>query len=185
MAFIEFFLALTTLSALGGIGYLIFDKMLGRQKAKMTEDYNNQLDLQAGEYDSQIAEVQKEAKIKNKKSLLRSKQIMTGKAAEQIAPHLKEFPYVPNDIQFLGAPIDYIVFQGSVVDEVDKIVLMEMKSGKSVLTKKQKSIKQCVQDGEVYFEEYRIKTEKIENEHIEEMAETGDCMCDTCYPIED
>ena len=179
MAIMEFFLALTSIAALIGIGYIIYDRAMRKQKADLTERMNVQLFDQAAEYEEQIDVIAKTAKEKNKKSLIRSKQIMTGKMAENLAPQLKGFKYNPAESHFFGAPIDFIVMVGSVLNKVKKIVFLEIKSGASRLTPKQVSIRKAIEDGEVYFETMNVSTDEIKNTHIEEMGE--DCVCDDCY----
>ena len=41
-----------------------------------------------------------------------SRRTIKGQIAEQFAPFLQGFPYLPSDSHFIGAPIDYIVFNG-------------------------------------------------------------------------
>lgn len=88
-----------------------------------------------------------------KKLLSQKKQseIVTGQIAEKLVPFTDRFPYDPQEAQFLGNPIDFIVF------EKDKITLVEVKSGRSRLTKKQRDIKALVEKGKVEFNEIRIK----------------------------
>ncbi len=78
-------------------------------------------------------------------------EVRLGQIAEQIAPFLDHFPYNPKAAQFLGNPIDYIVF------EEDEVIFVEVKSGNSRLTKKQRLIKDNIENGRVKFKEIRIK----------------------------
>lgn len=95
----------------------------------------------------------KEAQAAYKKLLSQKKQseIVTGQIAEKLAPFLKNFTHNPQNLQFLGNPIDYICF------EDDAVYIIEIKSGNSKLTTKQRRIKRLIQDGSVVWEEYRIK----------------------------
>jgi predicted Holliday junction resolvase-like endonuclease len=78
-------------------------------------------------------------------------EIVTGQVAEKLAPFLKDFKHDPQHIQFLGNPIDYIVFE-------DKgVTLIEIKSANSRLTKKQQTIKSQVKAKKIFWEEFRIK----------------------------
>ena len=88
-----------------------------------------------------------------KKLLSQKKQseIVLGQITEKLVPFTDHFPYNPQEAQFLGNPIDFIVF------EKDKITLVEVKSGRSRLTKKQRDIKDLVKKGKVEFNEIRIK----------------------------
>lgn len=78
-------------------------------------------------------------------------EVVTGQIAEKLAPFTDHFPYNPQDAQFLGNPIDYVVF------EKEKISIVEIKSGRSRLTKKQRDIKTLIEKGKVEFVEIRIK----------------------------
>jgi len=78
-------------------------------------------------------------------------EVRLGQITEQLVPFLNQFPYDPTRAQFLGQPIDYIIFQDN------KIIFVEVKSGNSRLSKKQKLIKSNIEDGNVEFHEIRIK----------------------------
>jgi len=96
-------------------------------------------------------------------SVQKSRSTLKGQIAEQMAPLLPGFPYLPADARFLGDPIDYVVFGGytdlrdngsdaSVLD----IVLLEVKQGASSLSPFQRAIARSVQEGRVRFEILRI-----------------------------
>lgn len=80
----------------------------------------------------------------------KSSEVRLGQISEQIAPFLHNFPYDPQNTKFLGQPIDLISF------EPDKVVFVEVKTGKSKLSQKQKHIKNLIKTGQVYWEEFRI-----------------------------
>jgi predicted Holliday junction resolvase-like endonuclease len=96
-------------------------------------------------------------------SLQRSRSSLKGQIAEQMAPLLPGFRYLPADARFIGDPIDYIVFNGytGVRDagagaEGLEIVLLEVKQGSSALSAFQKGIARSVEEGRVRFELLRI-----------------------------
>jgi predicted Holliday junction resolvase-like endonuclease len=80
----------------------------------------------------------------------KSSEVVTGHIAEQLAPFLDNFPYDPKQVKFLGQPIDYIHYGD------DQITFIEVKSGKSRLSKKQKHIKQLIENNQVFWDEVRI-----------------------------
>jgi len=80
----------------------------------------------------------------------KSSEVRLGQISENLAPFLKDFKYNPKETHFIGMPIDYIIF------EEDKIVFLEVKSGKSQLSTKQKNIKNLIKDGKVEWDEMRI-----------------------------
>jgi predicted Holliday junction resolvase-like endonuclease len=90
-------------------------------------------------------------------SVNRSRSTLKGKIAEQIAPILPDFSFNPADARFIGSPIDFVIFDGYTDIKDDKtgnvsIVFLEVKKGKSKLTKEQRLIQQAVEDKRVRWE---------------------------------
>jgi len=81
----------------------------------------------------------------------KSSEVRTGKITEQLSPFLNDYPLAPETAKFIGDPIDFVHF-----DE-DKITFVEVKSGKSQLSRKQKDIKELVEQGKVAFLIYRVE----------------------------
>ncbi len=80
-----------------------------------------------------------------------------GQLMEQFAPYFDSFPCNPEDAKFLGKPVDFVCFSGlSQKDEVDEILLVEVKTGDSKLSPREKSIKNAVKDGRVRYVEFII-----------------------------
>ena len=87
----------------------------------------------------------------------RSNAVKGGQLAEQLAPFLPNFPCNPTDAHFLGQPIDYIAFPGLCEKgSVDEILLIEVKTGTSQLSQREKGIRQAVEAGKIRYVEYRI-----------------------------
>jgi len=99
---------------------------------------------------------EKEEEIR-RDAIERSSKILSGKALEKLIPLLKNFNHSPHDVRWLGDPIDLVVFDGASNDNPQKITFVEIKSGKSDLTEKQKKIKQIIKEGKVFWEEIRIE----------------------------
>ena len=76
-----------------------------------------------------------------------------GRITEQWFPFMEQYPYDPQEFRFLGSPVDGVQFNE------DSIVLVEFKANKSRLSEKQKRIKQLVEDGHVYWEEFHFTDE--------------------------
>jgi len=89
----------------------------------------------------------------------KSSEVRLGHISEQIAPFLKGFSYDTRNTKFLGQPIDLICF------EPDKVVFVEVKTGNSQLSSKQKHIKSLIKNNQVFWEEFRISGNKIEPEN--------------------
>ena len=81
----------------------------------------------------------------------KSSEVRLGHIAETLAPFLDQFDFDPENCVFLGKPIDYISFDD------DAITLIEVKSGKSQLSSKQRHIRDLVKSNQVNWKEIRIK----------------------------
>src|SRR5882672_1488864 len=55
---------------------------------------------------------ERELKEATRRSVDQSRSTLKGQMAEQMAPFLAGFEYLPADARFLGDPVDYVVFQG-------------------------------------------------------------------------
>lgn len=78
---------------------------------------------------------------------------------EYLAPLLPEFVsrFNPRDARFLGTPIDFVVFDG--LDEgqqVNNVVFVEVKTGKSRLSAREKLVREAVLAGRVSYLEMRL-----------------------------
>ena len=104
-----------------------------------------------------------ELKEKLRKDILeKSRAVLKGKIAEQLAPLLRDFSYNPADARFLGSPIDYVIFDGyselkDGMGKSIKIIFLDVKTGESSLTKEEKAIKKAVEKGRVEFKVLRMK----------------------------
>ena len=127
------------------------------QIRRMQAEHAYQLTQLEQQYEQKIIQAQK-------RSVNTSRAVLKGKMAEQLAPILPEFPYLPSDAKFLGDPIDYVVFSGysefregiGQAEDIE-IVFIDIKSGKARLTKGQQAIAQAITQGRVRFETVRIQ----------------------------
>ena len=90
-------------------------------------------------------------------ALGKSRAVLKGKIAEQLAPLLPGFDYNPADARFIGSPIDYIIFDGYSEamegnGKIRRIVLMDVKTGKARLSRTEKKVKSAVTSGAVEWE---------------------------------
>lgn len=108
----------------------------------------------------EIVKAKKEALKKLKevgatKSQTGAKAINIGFILERIAPTLDSFRFRHNDCRSLFDPIDYVIFEGlSSKNHVDKIFFVDIKTGASKLSKKQREIKTVISEGKVEFKKY-------------------------------
>ena len=89
-------------------------------------------------------------------AIKRSRSVIGGQLAEQVAPFLPGFPCHPGDARFIGKPVDFIAFPGLTEDnEVHEVLLIEVKTGKSALSGREKEVRRAVAEGRVRYVEYR------------------------------
>ncbi|MBQ2206858.1 MAG: Holliday junction resolvase, partial [Treponema sp.] len=87
----------------------------------------------------------------------RSRAVLGGQAGEQVAPFLPHFPCNPADARFIGKPVDFIAFPGAAEGKaLEEILLIEVKSGDSQLSTRERQIRDAVKDGRVRYIQYRI-----------------------------
>lgn len=87
--------------------------------------------------------------LKKYKFGIKSAYTKFGKTFENFVPFIHNFPSTKEDTHFLGMPIDFISF-----DE-DSIKFIEVKTGNSQLSPKQKRIKQMIENKQIEFHELR------------------------------
>ena len=115
---------------------LVFGKRAGRKDAER-------------EFPEKLASEREDA-------IKRSRAVLGGQVAEQIAPYLPEFPCDPSEVRFLGKPVDFVGFPGISAGEAEEILFIEVKSGAAGLSKTEKSVKSAVVDGRIRWIEYRV-----------------------------
>lgn len=85
----------------------------------------------------------------------RSRAVLGGLAAEQLAPYLPGFPYDPTELRFIGKPVDFIAFVGASKGKIEEVAFVEVKSGEAGLSAVERSLRDAVREGRVTWAEYR------------------------------
>jgi predicted Holliday junction resolvase-like endonuclease len=150
------------------------------RKNKILSIENSKASDSLKELQSELVNIQDELggeREKNRALLSQKKSSETrlGQISEHLVPFLQNCKHDPKQMHFLGNPIDYLVFD---FDE-GKITFLEVKSGNSKPSKRQKIIKNIIKSGRIYYEEIRInergvKTKVINGEDILPFIETPD-----------
>ena len=122
----------------------------------ITSSSNAELKRKESELISKQQELEKkleEETLARKKVLSQKKsgEVRLGHIAETLAPFLDQFDFEPERCSFMGQPIDYISFGD------DEITFIEVKSGNSQLSQKQRHIRDLVKAKLVSWKEVRIK----------------------------
>lgn len=89
-------------------------------------------------------------------AVLRSQAVTAGKIHEQLIPYLPDFPYNPKDVRFLGSPVDLVVFDGLADGELRGIIFVEVKTGRAVLTGRERRVRDAVEARAVEWAELRV-----------------------------
>jgi predicted Holliday junction resolvase-like endonuclease len=138
---------------------LKYIQLKGKVESRAREIYET---WQAREMDSQVSEkadtlfrtwkLEEEKKIRQD-AVKKSEAVTRGKVTEHLIPYFPDFEYNPKDARFLGTPVDFIVFDGLSEGEMNKVVFVEVKSGKTgILSRREKLVRECVDKGKVSYE---------------------------------
>lgn len=136
-------LAVVVVVAILFVGGLLIGLFLGRRHGRLETEKRLPEQLQAERSDA----------------LKRSRATLGGQVAEQLAPYLPNFPCDPQDVRFVGKPVDFVAFSGASKGEVDEIVFVEVKTGNASLSKVERSIRDAIVESKVRWVEYRIPLE--------------------------
>ena len=134
------------------VGILIF--MLENAKNDIRE-LRNQYDLQTESHLIEKEKIRKDSKF-------RSAAVNWGKSIEHFVPFMTKFPVPPEDVVFVGMPIDYVGFTNTDSKLDCKVHFIEVKSGNSILSAKQKNIKKAIEEGRVIFHEIAVDSNQAE-----------------------
>ena len=152
------------------------------QQQEIIRKYESQIQILQNEY-------QQALKIAKNRSIDGSRAVIKGKIAEQLAPILPDFNYLPSDARFIGDPVDYIVFNGytDIKDNGSsdlnlEIVILDIKTGQASLSVLQEAIAKAVNSGKVRFEV--VRPHAFENKHLHQVDETTENSSTKAYSIE-
>jgi len=85
-----------------------------------------------------------------------SKAITRGQIYEQFATYFPGFQFNPKDAQFLGKPVDFVVFDGLDEGRLRRIVFVEVKTGGATLTTRERRVRDVIRSGAIEWREIRL-----------------------------
>ncbi len=142
-------------SQMESIAFEYAKELFSKWRSEEMEEYKRQLEEEMREkMEIKIREylMQKEAEIR-KDAIKRHEAVVMGKVTEHFIPYLPEFRYNPKDARFIGAPIDFVVFDGLSEGNLRKIVFIEVKAGRSpTLNKRERQVRDVIEKRKVYWE---------------------------------
>lgn len=126
------------------------DEELIRQQA--TEIAVQRASVEFEKWKSEYTEAERADAIKDSQAVNR------GKVTEHFIPLLDKFFLECNlrDARFLGSPVDFIIFDGLTDGDVKRVVFVEVKSGKSGLSMRERDVREAVIAKNVEWREVRF-----------------------------
>lgn len=122
-------------------------------------------------YEQRISQMkeyhQRDLQESKKRSNDMQRNVLKGQIAEQLTPFISGFPFHASACQFLGKPIDYVIFHQ--LDECErdecswndvKIIFADVKTGSAKLNKRQQIVQHAILNKQVEFRELRIKEQQ-------------------------
>lgn len=97
------------------------------------------------------------ARMIRRDAVQRSLAVTTGKVVEQLIPWMPDFRFNPRDARFLGSPVDFVVFDGLTDGRVRRVVFVEVKTGDSGLTSRERRVRDAIRAGNVEWLEHRAR----------------------------
>jgi len=88
-------------------------------------------------------------------AIQRSHAVTVGKVHEQLVPYLPDFHFNPKDARFLGTPVDLVVFDGLDEGQLRRVVFVEVKTGGSALSARERQVRETVEARQVEWTELR------------------------------
>jgi predicted Holliday junction resolvase-like endonuclease len=105
------------------------------------------------------AHIVEKAKV-HQNSKFKSSAVNWGFTVENFVPFIDTFPVPSEDVNFLGKPIDFIGFTKTDSKTSCEVHFIEVKSGQSALSQKQRNIKAAIEQGRVRWHEVRVAANK-------------------------
>lgn len=139
-------------------------KKIKQNYVNLDQDYlqiSNERTFLENELDKTLARHKQEIAEARQDTLVRSKAINEGQAVENVAVLHKDFDFNPKDCRQLGQPIDYIVFKGLSKNNLEEIVFVEIKTGKSKMNKREMSIRDIIKEGRVSHKVINLKKSEL------------------------
>lgn len=132
-------------------------EQIGKLETKLVS-LNNDLEYWRKEaVDNDAAFRQEKERNDKVVSQKKSSETRIGQITEHLVPFLEKFKHDPKEVRFLGSPVDLIAFNF----EEPSITFIEVKTGNAQESKRQKTIKNIIKAGHVYYEVMRVNPKEV------------------------
>ncbi|ACB39949.1 Holliday junction resolvase-like protein [Pyrobaculum neutrophilum] len=129
-----------------------YEAQLEAAKKQMEEQYRQQLELEVKRREEEI----------RRDAVERSASTILGRVGEQLAPLylFERYGIEPKDLRFIGSPVDYVAFRGLSRGQVEEVVFIEVKTGKTAaLNDAERQVRRAVEAKRVRFEVLHLREE--------------------------
>lgn len=137
----------------------VYNRVLEIEKEKQFIDkieiVKKEIDKATGIKLTEKISIRKEYLIED--AIKRSTSVSKGKIIEHFAPFMLPNILNPDEMVFIGSPIDLISFTNIDIKDDISIDFLEIKTGNSSLSKKQKLIREAILNKKVYFKTVHLK----------------------------
>ena len=116
-----------------------------------------------------------------KDAIEKSRAVILGKVTEHIVPFFPGFQHNPKDARFIGTPVDFVVFDGLDDGEVRKVTFVEVKTGASSLSTRERQIRNTIKQRSVEWEELRIPSALPQSHTLQREVLSGVSQGKTCF----
>jgi predicted Holliday junction resolvase-like endonuclease len=158
------YLYISTRNQIAGRAQELYDRWREVDIAYIREEQNRLATADAKlRFDQWIRDEEKHIR---EDAILKSQAVTMGKVTEHFVPFLPEFEYNPQDARFIGSPIDFVVFDGLSEGDLRQITFVEVKSGGATLTRRERWVRNVIQEGKITWKQ--VKTKGWESEVLEE-----------------
>lgn len=86
----------------------------------------------------------------------RSQAVTLGKVYEHLIPYLPDFRWNPKDARFIGTPVDFLVFDGLSEGQLRAIVFVEVKTGTSSMSVRERQVRDAVLGQRVEWQQLNL-----------------------------
>jgi len=94
----------------------------------------------------------------------RSQAATMGKVYEQLIPYLPDFRWNPKDARFIGTPVDFLVFDGLSEGQVRAVVFVEVKTGTSAMTTRERQVRDAIRGQRVEWQQLSLPEVRVRPE---------------------
>lgn len=107
------------------------------------------------------SKIEKQIRSERNDAVKRSRAVIGGQVTEQMAPLFPDFPARYDEVKFIGKPVDFIAFKGLEENAengkvyVDEVLFIEVKTGGSALSGRERAIRDAVEAGRVRYVVWR------------------------------